>query len=75
MKPNENTSRIRSANAMAAGLRGAGQSFKPTVARCGCSSSFQDCVYGPGMRLKNARKREAKETTTHYRCTVCGVVS
>jgi hypothetical protein len=37
------------------------------IARCICSSTYQDARYGPGMRVFNIAKSGAKG------CTVCGM--
>lgn len=41
------------------------------VARCDCTSHYQDAKYGQGMRVFNLK---AKKETGKMRCTNCGRV-
>ena len=43
---------------------------KTVIRSCGCSSEYQDAVYGKGMRVHNEGK--GKNNDPVYRCTVCG---
>ena len=40
--------------------------------KCSCSHTFQDKVYGQGVRVHNAMKKVQGATEQPYRCTVCG---
>jgi len=42
------------------------------VIHCTCKSTFQDKVYGLGMRVMNATKKLG--LIQYYRCTVCSTV-
>ena len=38
------------------------------ITKCKCVSSFQDALYGKGMRVKNIRTTDKPSN-----CTICGV--
>ena len=39
------------------------------ILKCTCINETQDKLYGQGNRVFNPRK--PKESTSHYRCSVC----
>lgn len=39
---------------------------------CTCQSTFQDRVYGPGMRVHNFARSSPDKVHGGWRCTVCG---
>ena len=43
--------------------------------KCNCANSFQDYLYGPGIRVANpVNKTAVNGKVVDYRCTVCGKV-
>lgn len=73
MKPN--TLQIKARNATSKTRRSSGPAFPRLVEKCTCAHAYQDQTYGPFMRVKNALRKAAKETTQRHRCTVCATVS